>query len=124
MDSNHPRRIDAFIENKRAQLLGVGDDHIGHSGNNVVEDFSQPDGQRARADKVKRRQLPDHRVDCIVDHRHSRELTNEAADERGLVVMSVNYLYLMPAHNLKELEYQERVKGQPLITRANTNLAI
>jgi len=36
----------------------------------------------------------------------------------------VNYLYLMPAHDLKELEHQERVKGQPLITRANTNLAI
>ena len=30
----------------------------------------------------------------------------------------------MPAHNLKELEHQERVKGQPLITRADTNFAI
>src|SRR5215467_11993541 len=38
--------------------------------------------------------------------------------------MGVNYIYLMSADNLKQLEHQERIKGQPLKAWANTNFAI
>jgi hypothetical protein len=124
VDRNHAFWLDALIQNEGAQFLGIGDDYVSHSRNHIVEGLGQSGGERARAKKIIRRKLIDHRVDCIVNYRHSGEPTNDAADEHSLVVMGMDQVNLMCAHNLKEFDQKQGIKNQALVTGPDIHLAI
>src|SRR5262249_24812362 len=124
VDCNDSGRIDTLIDQEGPQFLCISDNEICQSWHDVIENLGQAGRQRSRTNEVKGGQFTNHRVDGIVNYRHSSQLADQAANKRSFIVVSVNHFDVVLSDNSKQLRHHQRIEAESLVTWSHTYCSI